>query len=96
MARQRRFEVLADLAAQGRALLHQAAAIADQQLQAAPRFIQPGLDEGKAIGCSSTDRGQIGIVGLIARIRWLPELLGRVRMHQARIEASRAEGVLTG
>src|SRR5262245_33058214 len=94
VARQGRFEVIADLAVEGGAFADQVAAVADDELQAGPSLIAAGLLQGAAGDGSAVDGGQVGVVGLIAGIDGLAVLLGDEGVNDARLEASGGEGAL--
>src|SRR5580704_8656303 len=72
------FEVLADLAVEGGALLDQVAAMADQELQGGPGLVAGGFEQGAAV----------------AGIDRLTVLLGDEGVQDARLEAGGGEGAL--
>jgi hypothetical protein len=55
-----------NLAAEGAALLHQSAAMPDQQLEGAPGNIPNRFAQREAVDSSAVDGEQIGVVGLVA------------------------------
>jgi hypothetical protein len=91
---QRGFARFADLAAQGRGLADQIAAVADAELAARPGLLRRWFEEGKARDRSTLDSRQVGVIGLVARVLGLAELLGREGMDHARLQARRREGAL--
>src|SRR5262249_2158010 len=91
---QGRFEMLADLATECGNLPDEIAAVTNEQLQAGPELIARRFAQGEAVDGGAVNGGQVGIVGLVARIGRLAELLSGEGMDDARLEAGRAEGAL--
>jgi hypothetical protein len=87
-------QVFADLAAQGRGLAHEIAAVADEELEFQPRLLLGGLQEGKAGDGGALDGRQVGVIGLIAWVLGLAKLLGGEGMDDACLQACRREGAL--
>src|SRR5262249_60463393 len=76
-------EDFADLALQRGVLVHQVAAVAAQQLDR-PVVVGPGrLPQAEAVGGGAADGGQVGVVGLVARVGGLAVLLGGEGVGQA-------------
>src|SRR5262249_7590327 len=87
-------QVVADLAVEGGALADQAAAMADEQEQGGPGLVAGGLQEGAAGDGGPVQRGQVGVVGLVAGIDTLAILLGDEGVHDAGLEAGGGKGAL--
>ena len=77
VAGQGRVQVLLDLAAENRRLLHEIPSVAGQQLQLPPRLVHRRLGQREPVDGGAGDGGQVGVVGLVARVGRLAELLGR-------------------
>jgi len=88
------FQVVADLAVEGRALADQIAAVADQQLQRRPGFIAGGLHQRTAGDGGAVHGAQVGVVGLVPGINRLAILFGDKRMEDPGLEAGGREGTL--
>ena len=88
------FEVFADLAVEGGAFADEVAAMADEQLQGRPGLVAGGFEQGEAGDGGAVDGGQVGVVGLVAGIDGLAELLGGEGMDDAGLEAGGGEGAL--
>ena len=88
------FEVVADLAVEGRAFADQVAAMADDQLQGGPGFIACRFEQSAAGDGGAVDGGQIGVIGFVAGIDGLAILFGDEGMEDARLEAGGGEGAL--
>jgi hypothetical protein len=89
-------EMFADLAAQRRRFLHEAAAMTDQQLQGAPKRIDVRLAQGEAIDGGTMDGGQVGVIGFGVGIGRLTKLFGGVGMNRTSIEGSGGKSILNG
>jgi len=94
VAGQRGVEMLADLTAEGRALVDQIAAVPDQQLEFSPGPVERGLGQGEAAAGGAVDGRQIGVVGFLTGVAGLAELLGGKGVDDADLEAGGGEGVL--
>src|SRR5262245_57817849 len=94
VARQGRFEVIADLAVEGGAFADQVAAVADDELQAGPSLIAAGLLQGAAGDGGAVDGGQVGVVGLVAGIDGLAILFGDEGVQDACLETGSGAGAL--
>ena len=88
------FEVVADLAVEGRAFADEVAAVANEQLQGGPGFVPARFQQGAPGDCRAVQGGQIGIVGFVGRIDGLPILLGHERVDDPGLETSGHEGAL--
>jgi hypothetical protein len=89
--RQGRVEMHMDLAAKSVALFHEGAAMAREQLQVPPGSNPLGLAQGETVNGSAVDGEQVCVVGFVAGIGRLAELLGGEGMEQARLEFGRCE-----
>ena len=88
------FEVLADLAAELADFAHEVAAMADEELQGGPGFVAFGLEQSEAVDGGAMNGDEVGVIGLVAGIGGLAELLGGEGMDDARLEAGGGEGAL--
>ena len=91
-----RVEVFANLAAESAHLFDQITAMADEHLQLLVIRRRGGLHQAEAIGGSSVNAREIGVVGFVAGVRDLAELLGGVRMDEPDFKACLAKGTLHG
>jgi len=89
-------EVLADLDAEHDRLADQLAALANEQLQGRPGFVQAVLDQSEAVDGSRVNGDEVGIVGLVTRVAWLAQPAGGEGMDDARLEARGGEGAADG
>jgi len=76
-----------DLALQGAAFAHEVAAMTNEQLQLAIRFVLFGFEEREAIDGGAMNGGEIIVVSFAVGIARLPERLGSEGMHDTRLEA---------
>ena len=89
-------QVLADLASQGDALADQVAAMPGQELELVVGRIGGGLGRPKPLTAARWMAREVGVVGLVAGVGGLAELLGGERMDDADLEAAAAKARLTG
>ena len=94
VARQSRFEVLADLAVERGAFADEVAALADDQLQLGPGLVAFLLLERTAGDGGAVQGSEVGVIGLDAGIDGLSVLLGDEGMKDACLEAGGREGAL--
>ena len=87
------FEVFADLTTQDRGFHDQVAAMAHQQSQRRPVLLQRCFDEREAVDRRAVEGCQVGVVGLVAGVGRLAELLGGKGMDDGRLKAGGRKGV---
>ena len=68
--------------------------MADEQFQVHPALVGGLFEQGEAVDGGAMDGDQIGVVGLVAGVGGLAELLGGEGMDEADLEAAFDEGVL--
>src|SRR5262245_23981903 len=94
VARIGRVQILTDLAAEQGGLSHPVAALTDEQLQLAEERTDGRLGQSTATDSSAMDGGQVGVVGLDARIGGGAILLGGEGMDEADLDAAGGEEAL--
>ena len=90
-AGQHRLQMLADLALNRRALANEIPPMSDPRPQASRGFVQRRLAQAKAGHGGAVDGRQIVVIGLVAGVGRLPELLGGEGMHHPRLVTGRGE-----
>jgi hypothetical protein len=89
-------EVLADLASERRTFANQVAAMPNAQLQLPPSLGQSVFQKREAVYGSTMNGLEIVVVGFVAGVSGLPELLGGEGMHQACLESGFGKSIFDG
>ena len=77
-------------------LADQVAAVPGQQLETDEDRVGVGFEQTEAVDCGAVDGGEVGVIGLVAGVGGLPELLGGERVDDADLRAGPGEGALDG
>ena len=75
-------------------LADEVAAVPGQQLESDEDRVGLGLEQAEAVDGGAVDGGEIGVVGLVAGVGGLSELLGGEGVDDADLEAGLGEGAL--
>ena len=85
--------MITDLASKRDRLADEVPAVAGQKLDLVVGRVVGRLGEPEAVDGGAVDGGDVGVVGLVAGVGGLAELLGGERMDDADLEAGGGEGV---
>lgn len=91
-----KMEMFVNLVSQRHRLIDQVAAMSRQQLEVDVDEIGVVLQQAEAVDGGAVNGGEIGVVGFVAGVRRLSELLGGKGVDQADLKAGLSEGAGRG